>query len=102
MPIFGNTLVHNYNATFKFEVDEEGNYTLSLNHTFKHEALSEHLTPIIEGEKKRIGDKSFDMSYTDSGNLHDWVVEEKQMKETVHLQYRNKKKVIPITSSRSS
>ncbi len=102
LPIFGNTLVHNYNATFKFEVDEEGNYTLSLNHTFKHEALSEHLTPIIEGEKKRIGDKSFVMSYTDSGNLHDWVVEEKQMKETVHLQYRNKKKVIPITSSRSS
>lgn len=95
LPCFGNTYTNNYTATLKFEVTDEGNYTLSLKQKFVHKALADHLEPIYENEKTERGDLSFEMIYNDSGNINDWVASEVQTKETVHEQYR-KKKVITI------
>lgn len=92
---FGNILSHNYNSELTVEVDSEGNYNLKLKHVFVHEPYGGIDVTQIDLER-RIQDRSFTQDYVDSGNLNDWVVSEKQTKETVHPQYRNKKKTITI------
>lgn len=94
---FGTSLANNYYADIKFNVDNLGNYTLSINHKFQHTGLTNDAEPIYADERK-INDKGFSMVYQDSGSINNWVSDTIQTKETIHEQYRNKpKKVIPIT-----
>jgi hypothetical protein len=96
-PTFGNSLVNNYIATFKIDVDDQGNYNVEIEHSLKHEALDKQFYHIYEAEKNT-KDLSFAHSFKEKGNFNDWISEENQTKETVHEQYRNKsKKIIPIT-----
>lgn len=85
MPSFGNSLVNDYVSKFSISVNTNGDYTLSLTHKFNH-TTAESATK----------DQSFDFVYDDAGNFNDWISTEIQTKETVHEQYRKKKKVITI------
>ena len=89
---FGDWLVHDYTANVFVKVDNQGNYSIDIKHEFKHTHEEEIL----------IKDQSFSESFTKRGNINDWISKENQVKETVHEQYRTKKKIIPITSLQSS
>ena len=89
---FGDWLVHDYTADILVKINSDGNYVIHIKHEFKHT----HEVEIL------IKDQSFNESFTERGNINDWVSSVSQVKETVHEQYRNKKKVISITSLQSS
>lgn len=95
---FGNSLASNYDSKFKISMSDTGDYTLSIEQTFKHRSDDPNTDLILKQERER-KDQSFIFNYHDSGNINDWVMAEKQTKETVHAQYRNKKKIIPIVSN---
>jgi hypothetical protein len=96
---FGISLVNNYFADIRFNVNDIGDYTFSIIHNFQHNSLTDELEPIYAAER-RINDKSFHMDYKDSGNIKDWISDTIQTKETIHEAYRTKpKKVIPISVS---
>lgn len=95
LPMFGDFLTHNYTAQAKFTIDGNGKYWLEIDHTFKHEPLQEEKTHIYETERAR-QDMSFTGKFSMRGDIRDWITEEQQAGETIHLQYRNKKKIIPI------
>jgi hypothetical protein len=80
---FGDWVSKNYSSTFKISVDIDGNYSLQLEQNLIHDTVD-----------KAVCDKSFTHSFNEVGNINDWVSTEKQIKETVHKQYR--KKIIPI------
>ena len=92
---FGNFLSNMYDCKLIFDIDETGEYTFTLEHTFQHDSPDAESAVLLQEERARL-DQSFTMSYYDSGNIHNWVSPEKQTKETVHEQYRNKKKVFQI------
>jgi hypothetical protein len=89
---FGDWLVHDYIATVFVKVSVSGDYTIYIKHKFKHTNEREML----------VKDQSFSESFTKRGNIKDWTSKTSQVKETVHEQYRNKKKIIPITNLQSS
>jgi len=95
---FGNSLVNNYTSTFNVKVDDQGNYSINISHSLKHEALDKQYHHVYEGELNT-KNLSFVFDFNENGNFNNWISEEKQTKETVHEQYRNKpKKIIHITT----
>lgn len=77
---FGESITQRYDASIKFNVDEDGNYTLSVVHRFFDACVQD-----------------FNRVYTDAGNIKDWVTRTDQTKETIHEAYKDKsKKIIPI------
>lgn len=95
LPMFGDYLTHDYRATTLFTIDKNGKYLLKIDHAFKHEPLQDEKKAIYAKERER-ADMSFADTFTLRGNINDWVSDELQTGETIHLQYRNKKKIIPI------
>lgn len=95
---FGNSLASDYTASFLINIKNDGSYDLKLTHKFNHYSSDENIERIYANERLK-KDQSFDFVYTDSGNFNDWVSSDMQIKETVHEQYRNKKKVITILPS---
>ena len=95
---FGDWLTNDYTADFQITIKEDGSYSLSLVHELKHQALDKSKIEIYNNEC-RIKDKSFNETIVQSGNVKDWILAESQVKETVHEQYRNKRKIIPIKSN---
>lgn len=79
---FGDWLVNDYTGTFKISVKDNGVYNMSLIHTFNHTTNAEN--------------KSFNETINETGNINSWRSKTLQIKETVHEQYRNKKKIITI------
>lgn len=92
---FGNFLSNMYDSKFILDLDSEGNYNITLDHTFTHDTVDVEKKELYQIERAR-EDKSFTMSYTDTGNIASWISETDQTKETVHEQYRNKKKIFKI------
>ena len=84
-PTFGDWLVNDYTSNFMIFVDDNGNYKMSLTHTFVHDKENETM----------FKDQSFTEKVSISGNFKDFASTEPQTKETVHEQYR-KKKIITI------
>jgi len=95
---FGNFLSNMYDSKFIFDIDSEGYYNIQLNHTFTHDTLDEEKKILYKIEREK-EDKSFTMSYSDRGNINNWVSNKEQTKETVHEQYRDKKKIINIVQT---
>lgn len=85
-PTFGDWLVNDYTGKFTISVNDNGDYTLRLAHKFTHDR--EH--------EKLFKDQSFAQTIEVNGNFKDFVSSESRIKETVHEQYRDKKKVITI------
>lgn len=92
---FGNSLANDYTLSLKVVMSDNGDYTINIAHSLKHSSTDENKERILASERAEI-DQSFDVNYTDTGNVSDWVSTENQTKETVHEQYRKKKKVITI------
>lgn len=92
---FGNFLSNMYDSKFTFVIDSNGNYKIQLNHVFFHETSDVEKRPLYKIERER-KDQSFAMSYSDEGNINNWIANTIQSKETIHEQYRQKKKVFQL------
>ena len=95
MATFGKSLTSDYTGRFNVSIKNDGSYSMTLTHKFNHYSTDNAIERILEGERK-VKDQSFEFEYVDTGNFKDWIVPERQVKETVHEQYRNKKKIITI------
>lgn len=85
-PTFGDWLVNDYTSKFYISVKDNGDYKLRLSHLFRHD--TEH--------EIALKDQSFAQLIEIEGNFNDFTSNILQIKETVHEQYRDKKKVITI------
>ena len=92
---FGAFIAVNYNAEINIEVDDSGNYKISVDHELKHETFNSHWAGQFELER-RTYNMSFNELNTKTGNLSDLITNKIMIEETIHEQYRNKKKVIEI------
>ena len=94
---FGGSIARTYTSQVNFEIDIQGNYTLSISHSLLHETTVEDMKAKVVRELD-YHNLSFDQqTYTDAGNINSWQCTTPRVKETIHEQYRGKtKKVIPI------
>lgn len=95
LPMFGDFLTHDYKGTASFTIDRNGKYLLEIKHTFNHVPLQDEKAHIYQKERER-ANMSFTDKFSMQGNISEWQAETPQTGETIHLQYRNKKKIIPI------
>jgi hypothetical protein len=112
MSNFGLMLVRKYWCTLSAEVDDDGNYEMSIHHKLIHADWNEgqpgysKFTPLGEvdydAERAR-EDMSFDTTVVLRGNFKDWIKDTVQVQESVHPQYRKKSwKIETIEQSGSS
>jgi radical SAM superfamily enzyme YgiQ (UPF0313 family) len=92
---FGAFIAVNYNAEINIEVDDSGNYKISVDHELKHETFNSHWAGQFDLERSTYN-MSFNELNTKTGNLSDLIIDKIMVEETIHEQYRNKKKVIEI------
>ena len=73
-------------------VDVNGDYNISVTHTFDHDTLEEINKEHYALERAKL-DQSFTEVFEKQGNMSDWKTELIQTKESIHYK---KKKEIPI------
>lgn len=93
MSLFGDWLVRNYWADVQFNIDKGGNYTLIINHKLVHDNDADYLKDQYAAERDRLGDQSFEQRIERKGHISEWQTEELIIRETIHPQYRNLKKL---------
>lgn len=96
---FGAFIAVNYEAFIKIKVDDLGNYTISISHELKHETFNKHWAQQFALERDQ-QDRSFSDLHISKGNLKDLLTEHSMVKETIHEQYKNKKKIINISAEK--
>lgn len=92
---FGDFLTTMYYSKFKFSIDDSGNFTSYLEHNFNHDTVDDSKKKIYETERGK-KDQSFNADIEFHGSINDWKSETIQVKETIHEQYREKKKIFKI------
>lgn len=80
---FGDFLVRPYTSQVDFNVNQNGDYVLTLNHKLDH-AAKKYLNDI------RKTNMSFTDTFTMKGNISDWQTDTPQIRETIHEQYRRR------------
>jgi radical SAM superfamily enzyme YgiQ (UPF0313 family) len=89
---FGGLITCMYTAKVLFSVEENGDYKISITHSFEHDTLEEINKEHYAFERARL-DQSFTETFERQGNLADWKTTEIQTKESVHAK---KRREIPI------
>ena len=89
---FGGLITCIYTAKVKMSVDVNGDYNISVTHTFDHDTLEEINKEHYALERAKL-DQSFTEVFEKQGNMSDWKTELIQTKESIHYK---KKKEIPI------
>jgi len=90
----------NYHANITFKIDNNGNYTYTINHGMSHHGMTPKIEEMYRWERENShGDMSFNDKFIKSGNIKDWITNENYVDETIHEQYRNKTKkhLTPVT-----
>ena len=85
------TMAVNYKADVDFEVNDDGIFNCSIDHTFKHIGMTSKNEEDYKWERMSLGDMSFNDNFIISGNINDWLCESSFVGETVHDVYKNKK-----------
>jgi len=89
---FGGFITCIYTATVKMSVEANGDYNISVTHSFEHDTLEESNKEHYALERARL-DQSFSENFEIQGNIADWKTESIQTKESIHYK---KKREIPI------
>ena len=92
---FGAFIATNYEATIKMKVTDTGDYTISIDHALKHETFNKQWETQFELERSSFN-KTFSNLHISKGNLKELISDAVIVKETVHDQYKNKRKIISI------
>jgi hypothetical protein len=77
------------------KVTDTGDYTISIDHALKHETFNKQWETQFELERSSFN-KTFSNLHISKGNLKDLISDAVIVKETVHDQYKNKRKIISI------
>lgn len=93
LSLFGDWLVRNYWADVSFNVDKGGNYKLVIDHKLVHDTGEDYLKSQYQEEINRLGDQSFNERLEKTGHISEWQTLEPIVRETIHPQYRNLKKL---------
>jgi hypothetical protein len=95
---FGDFLARKYWCDINAQIDDNGNYIMTVYHKLAHVdpagedrnikiALSGEVDYNAERDRK---DMSFEQNITLTGNFKDWITDKLQVEESVHQQYRKK------------
>lgn len=93
---FGAFIAVNYEAYIKIKVDDLGNYTISVAHELKHDTFNNHWVEQFKLERDQ-RDKSFSDLHIATGHIESLLTDHSMVGETIHEQYKSKKKVINIS-----
>lgn len=91
---FGKFIASDYNATVTFIINNEGNYYLTINHSFNHDTDEEDRKEVFKNERE-YRDMSFSRVYNDKGNIENWISDTIQVKPPIK---EKKKKVIKLNT----
>ena len=78
-----------------FSVGDNGDYKISVTHSFVHDSLEENNKQHYAIEREKL-DQSFSQVFEKQGNIADWKTDTVQTKESVHNKKNKYKKEIPI------
>lgn len=92
---FGSFITSIYTAKVMFSVEDNGDYTISVTHSFVHDSLEENNKQHYAREREKL-DQSFSQVFEKQGNIADWKTDTIQTKESVHNKKNKYKKEIPI------
>ena len=89
----------NYFSKVTFNIDDDGNYEYTINHSLKHFGMTPKIESVYEWERKNThGDMSFSDSFSVSGNIIKWETDNDYVEDTIHEQYRDKTKKIVVSN----
>ena len=97
---FGSFNAVNYTATIKIKANAVGDFTINIDHTLNHEALSIRWKEQVDRERENERDMSFTETRSYRGNFNDLLTETSQVGVSVHQQYqksREKQKSIKLS-----
>src|SRR6185437_11841082 len=87
----GAYIAINYQAKIDISVKRNGDFHLIVDHEFKHETLNTLWKDHIAKEKAA-QDMSFISKFEHTGNFSNIITDTSMVKDTIHVQYRNKTK----------